>query len=156
MAVFEYKALDASGKNTTGVIDADTAREARDKLRKQDIFATEMVSITEKKQKGMVGTQVLIRNDVKGDRKTRSGCPMYVEEAWPEREAGSGRTGTVMEHSNSHGLCFKVSFGDGTSSWYESDEIDLARKCDECGILYGDTHPIDECKIGAVGTVMES
>jgi general secretion pathway protein F len=52
MAVFEYKALDASGKNTTGVIDADTAREARDKLRKQDVFVTEMVSITEKKQKG--------------------------------------------------------------------------------------------------------
>jgi general secretion pathway protein F len=51
MAVFEYKALDSSGSSSTGVIDADTARDARDKLRKQDIFVTEMVSITEKKHK---------------------------------------------------------------------------------------------------------
>jgi len=53
MAVFEYKALDSNGRNSTGVIDADTARDARDKLRKQDIFVTEMVSIAEKKQKGI-------------------------------------------------------------------------------------------------------
>ncbi len=51
MAVFEYKALDTKGRGTTGVIDADTPREAREKLRKQNVFVTEMVSIAEKKQK---------------------------------------------------------------------------------------------------------
>ena len=53
MAVFEYKALDNKGRNTTGVIDANTAREAREKLRKQEVFVTDMVSIAEKKHKGL-------------------------------------------------------------------------------------------------------
>lgn len=52
MAVFEYKALDSKGRSATGVIDADTPREAREKLRRQDVFVTEMVSVAEKRQKG--------------------------------------------------------------------------------------------------------
>lgn len=51
MAVYEYKALDSNGRSKTGVIDADTPREAREKLRKQDVFVTDMRSIAEKKQK---------------------------------------------------------------------------------------------------------
>jgi len=51
MAVFEYKALDSNGKTATGVIDADTSREAREKLRKQNVFVTEMISVAEKKHK---------------------------------------------------------------------------------------------------------
>jgi general secretion pathway protein F len=51
MAVYEYKALDTSGRSKTGVIDADTPREAREKLRKQDVFVTDMTSVAEKKQK---------------------------------------------------------------------------------------------------------
>ncbi len=52
MAVYEYKALDSTGRGKTGVIDADTPREAREKLRKQEVFVTEMKSLAEKKQKG--------------------------------------------------------------------------------------------------------
>lgn len=51
MAVFDYKALDVSGRGVRGVIDADTPREAREKLRRQDIYVTELQSIAEKKQK---------------------------------------------------------------------------------------------------------
>ncbi len=41
MAVFEYKALSkATGKNVSGVIDADNAATARRKLREQDLYPT--------------------------------------------------------------------------------------------------------------------
>ena len=40
MPVFEYKALNAKGRAANGVIDADTARDAREKLRQQKIYVT--------------------------------------------------------------------------------------------------------------------
>jgi len=40
MPVYEYKALDASGKNLSGIIDADSPKEARHKLRMQNLFTT--------------------------------------------------------------------------------------------------------------------
>ncbi|MBX2796243.1 MAG: type II secretion system inner membrane protein GspF [Myxococcales bacterium] len=42
MAVFEYKGLDASGKAVAGIVDADTAKVARARLRKQGLFPTEI------------------------------------------------------------------------------------------------------------------
>ncbi len=42
MPVFEYKGLDAGGKATAGVIDADTAKVARVRLRRQGLFPTEI------------------------------------------------------------------------------------------------------------------
>lgn len=48
MSVFAYKGLDLRGKNTTGVIDADNARQARSKLRQDGIFPTELKSEKEK------------------------------------------------------------------------------------------------------------
>jgi len=41
--VYEYKGLDDGGKSTSGMVDADTARAARVKLRKQGIFTTSIV-----------------------------------------------------------------------------------------------------------------
>ena len=38
MPVYEYTALDAKGKTTSGIIDADGARAARHKLRATGIF----------------------------------------------------------------------------------------------------------------------
>lgn len=42
MALYEYKALDAGGKNVAGVIDADSPKTARARLRKQGIFPTDV------------------------------------------------------------------------------------------------------------------
>lgn len=42
MAIFEYKGLDLHGKNTAGIVDADNARVARTKLRKNGIFPIEV------------------------------------------------------------------------------------------------------------------
>jgi general secretion pathway protein F len=47
MPVFEYTALDAKGKTTSGIIDADGARAARQKLRSSGIFP---VSIKESRE----------------------------------------------------------------------------------------------------------
>lgn len=42
MAVFEYKALDAKGKNVTGIIDSESAPMARQKLRASGIFPVDI------------------------------------------------------------------------------------------------------------------
>ena len=42
MAVFEYKALTATGKVESGIVDADTAKAARAKLRKAGVFPTDL------------------------------------------------------------------------------------------------------------------
>ena len=45
MPVFEYKALNAKGKAASGMIDADTARDAREKLRNQKIYVTDITEV---------------------------------------------------------------------------------------------------------------
>lgn len=47
MAAFNYNALDASGKNTSGVIEADSARLARAALRENDLFVVELNALSE-------------------------------------------------------------------------------------------------------------
>ena len=42
MAVYEYKGLSAAGSAVTGIIDADNAKSARSKLRKQGVFPTDV------------------------------------------------------------------------------------------------------------------
>ncbi|HIE64572.1 MAG: type II secretion system inner membrane protein GspF [Nitrospira sp.] len=42
MAIYDYKGLDLQGKNTAGIIDADSPRMARSKLRDSGIFPTEV------------------------------------------------------------------------------------------------------------------
>jgi general secretion pathway protein F len=42
MPVFQYKGLDGAGKAINGIIDADTAKVARGRLRKQGLFPTEI------------------------------------------------------------------------------------------------------------------
>ena len=40
MPIFEYKALTSSGKTKKGIVDADTARDARSKLRSDHMHVT--------------------------------------------------------------------------------------------------------------------
>lgn len=42
MAVFEYKGFDGAGKNVSGIVDAENAKVARTRLRKQGVFPTEV------------------------------------------------------------------------------------------------------------------
>src|SRR2546423_960939 len=50
MPVFQYKALNAKGDATQGVVDADTPKEAREKLRTRNIYVTEMSTVESKKK----------------------------------------------------------------------------------------------------------
>ncbi len=43
MAVYEYKGFDSRGKAVNGIVDADSPRTARLKLRKSDVFPTELI-----------------------------------------------------------------------------------------------------------------
>ena len=42
MPVFEYVAIDSAGKNRKGIIDADSSRTARQKLRADGIYPTHL------------------------------------------------------------------------------------------------------------------
>ncbi|MEM8886226.1 MAG: type II secretion system F family protein [Planctomycetota bacterium] len=43
MPIYEYKGMDTGGSNKTGIIDADTPREARARLREQNVLVTDLV-----------------------------------------------------------------------------------------------------------------
>ena len=54
MAAFEYSALDSSGKNVSGILEADSARQARQLLRDQSLLVTDIESssaVAEKSEK---------------------------------------------------------------------------------------------------------
>ncbi len=58
MPVYQYKALDASGKALSGIVDADTAKEARQKLRMQSLYTT---SIAEAEKEVTLSSEVQVR-----------------------------------------------------------------------------------------------
>ena len=62
MPIFEYKALTSSGKTKKGIVDANTARDARSKLRNDHMHVTEMWEVANKKS----------RKDQSVSKKTRS------------------------------------------------------------------------------------
>lgn len=56
MPIYEYKAFAAGGGTKTGVIDADTPRAARDKLRREKVLVTELRQIRGGKSAGLAGS----------------------------------------------------------------------------------------------------
>ncbi len=59
MPVFEYKALNAKGKTISDVIDAETARDAREKLRHQKIYVTDI-----KEVRGSMTKREVVKDDM--------------------------------------------------------------------------------------------
>jgi general secretion pathway protein F len=60
MAVYEYIGLDGAGKSTKGIVDADSPKSARGRLRKQGVFPTE---VWEKKEGATRGKGLNIEID---------------------------------------------------------------------------------------------
>ncbi len=60
MAVFEYKGVTAGGKSVGGIIDADSPRLARQKLRADGVFPTEVVE--EKEHKTSLSRNISLRD----------------------------------------------------------------------------------------------
>lgn len=52
MAVFEYRALNAKGKNISGIIDAESTSAAKQKLRQQEVFPISLSKIESQSQTG--------------------------------------------------------------------------------------------------------
>jgi general secretion pathway protein F len=52
MAAFHYNALDAAGKSTTGMIEADSARLARTQLREKGLFVVELDALSDTPAQG--------------------------------------------------------------------------------------------------------
>jgi len=50
MAIFEYRALDVQGKSVKGLIDADSAQDARSKLRRDNIYPFDLKATTASKR----------------------------------------------------------------------------------------------------------
>ena len=48
MPVFEYKGLNKQGRNTKGVVDADSLRAAKTKLKRDGVFVTVIKDKTKK------------------------------------------------------------------------------------------------------------
>lgn len=59
MPVYEYKALNAKGKSASGVIDADTARDAREKLRSKKIYVTDITEV-----RGSTAKREVVKDDM--------------------------------------------------------------------------------------------
>ncbi len=51
MPIFQYTALSPAGKTKKGIVDADTAKDARQKLRTDRIHVTDMREISRRAQK---------------------------------------------------------------------------------------------------------
>lgn len=56
MPIFQYKAYTAGGGTTTGVIDADTAREARTRLRRDQVFVSEIHELRGGRRRRVAGS----------------------------------------------------------------------------------------------------
>jgi general secretion pathway protein F len=89
MAAFEYKALDAKGRSKKGVIEADSARQARQLLRNQDLFPTAINTTRDQTRSGVGSRHELFTRNLGGlDRvlftrqlATLIGSSMPIEEA---------------------------------------------------------------------------
>ncbi|QUJ67602.1 type II secretion system inner membrane protein GspF [Photobacterium sp. GJ3] len=63
MAAFEYKALDAKGRQKKGVMEADTARQIRQQLREQGLIPVE-VSQSHEREKRKAGGRIAFRRGI--------------------------------------------------------------------------------------------
>lgn len=59
MPVYEYKGLTADGKNVSGIVDADTPKVARSKLRKEGVFPTDISQQGETSKSSGEGSSLL-------------------------------------------------------------------------------------------------
>lgn len=61
MPVYQYKALDTSGRESSGVLDADSPRDARIKLRTMNLYAVDMTTYSDDKEKTGKQTKLAVK-----------------------------------------------------------------------------------------------
>jgi general secretion pathway protein F len=86
MPIYEYKGFDPSGGTKTGIIDADTPRDARARLRDQNVLVTDLtlsdVSAAASEADTKIRKKPLLQRIVKFDRRIRgeSALPIYTRQ----------------------------------------------------------------------------
>jgi len=65
MPVFQYKGLNAQDKKVSGIVDAESSKSARQKLRKLQVYPTELVETTESQRTGVGGWRLSLGSGVK-------------------------------------------------------------------------------------------
>ncbi|MHC4134552.1 MAG: type II secretion system F family protein, partial [Planctomycetota bacterium] len=86
MPIYEYKGFDASGGTKTGIIDADTPRDARARLRNQNVLVAELtlsdVSAEATEADAKVRRKPLLRRIVKFEKRIRgeAALPIYTRQ----------------------------------------------------------------------------
>jgi general secretion pathway protein F len=85
MPVYNYKGLTAGGDAKTGIIDADSPREARLKLRQQNVLVTEMIQRGETVRRDKQKEKIL---QFRRGRKGKGEVPMYTRQLATLLKAG--------------------------------------------------------------------
>ena len=85
MPVFDYKGLTATGSAKAGIIDADSAREARIKLRAQNVMVTEMTQRSKTVRRDKQKQKLL---DFSRAQKGKNEIPMYTRQLATLLKAG--------------------------------------------------------------------
>jgi len=86
MPIYEYKGYDPKGGNKTGIIDADTPREARSRLREQNVLVTDLVlsevSAQAERPDSKVKRRSPLKRIIRVERKIRgeSALPVYTRQ----------------------------------------------------------------------------
>jgi general secretion pathway protein F len=89
MPVYEYKALTEKGSITTGVIDADTPKEAREKLRAKRVHVTEMTKLERQKADAPGGAVMTLKIPGRGRSSGgKSDVPMVTRQLATLLKAG--------------------------------------------------------------------
>ena len=85
MPVFNYKGLTPAGQSKTGIIDADSAREARIKLRAQNVMVTDITQRAKTVRRDKKKEKVL---DFSRSAKGQGEIPMYTRQLATLLKAG--------------------------------------------------------------------
>ncbi len=92
MALFRYRALNAQGKQFTGVIDADSLSSAKERLRKTQVLVTELIPLKNSSQEIVLSPPLLLSVTREIAQLLRAGLPLYeslvtIEEKYRRHQA---------------------------------------------------------------------
>lgn len=77
MPLFRYKALDEWGKNSHGMVDAETLQEAKQKLVQRQILVTEVFAVERKWESGKLKAEQILSLTRESARLLEAGLPLY-------------------------------------------------------------------------------
>ena len=111
MALYHYEALDAIGKKTKGMVDAETLLEAKHKLSRQSIFITAIKPYSLQKKKSLLKKGDVLNFTRELSRLLKAGIPLYESlSAMEEKYRGTAGQRLLLD------LCERVRAGHSFST----------------------------------------